>query len=333
MCKKCLLIGMLALAAVVMLAACGGTPAPSIKSAATSAPVAVEQTAVVREVVVAATWTPPATPAEGEAVAAAPGATLPRQAQAGRMIIKNAELDLLVADTDVALDGVTAIASDYGGYIVSTRTWFEQEFKYATVRLGVPVLEFENVLRRLRGLAVQVTNETASGEDVTDQYVDLQSQLTNLRATQARIREFLDKAKDVKEALEVNAQLSEIEGQIEEIQGKMNYFKDRAAYSTISIQLVPQRPTPTPTPTPTQTPTATPTPTPTPAAWRPGETVKGATNVLTSILKGLVEIAIWVVIVLGPFLIPIVVVVWLVIRWQRRRNRPKSPTPPPDAAS
>ncbi len=54
---------------------------------------------------------------------------------------------------------------------------------------------------------------------------------------------------------------------------------------------------------------------------------------LTSILKGLVEVVIWVVIVLGPFLIPVAVVVWLVIRWQRRRNRPKSPTPPPDAAS
>ena len=45
----------------------------------------------------------------------------------------------------------------------------------------------DDILRRLRGLAVTVTNETASGEDVTDQYVDLQSQLTNLQATQARI--------------------------------------------------------------------------------------------------------------------------------------------------
>ncbi len=70
------------------------------------------------------------------------------------MIIKNAELDLLVANTDTALDGVTAIAADYGGYIVSTHTWFEDEFKYATIRLGVPVEEFENILRRLRGLAV-----------------------------------------------------------------------------------------------------------------------------------------------------------------------------------
>jgi hypothetical protein len=179
----------------------------------------------------------------------------------------------------------------------------------------VPVVEFENVLRRLRGLALKVNSEMASGEDVTDQYVDLQSRLTNLEATRDRIREFLDKAETVEEALQVNEQLSQVEAQIEEIQGRMNYLKDRAAFSTIDVQLNPERPTPTPSPTPT------PTPTPTPVAWRPGETVESATNVLTSLLKGLADLAIWIVVVLGPFLVPIALVIWLVIWWQRRKAR------------
>jgi len=152
-------------------------------------------------------------------------------------LIKNAEMELLVSDTDAALDSITLIASDYGGYIISSHSWYEDDFKYATVRLGVPVEEFENILRRLRGLALRVINEIASGEDVTDQFVDLQSRLTNLQATRDRIREFLDKAETVEEALQVNEQLSEVEGQIEEIQGRMNYLKDRAAYSTIDVQL------------------------------------------------------------------------------------------------
>jgi len=242
-----------------------------------------------------------------------------------RMIIKNAEMDLLVADTDTALDSVTLIATEYGGYLISSHSWFENGFKYATVRLGVPVLEFENVMRRLRGLAIKVNSELASGEDVTDQFVDLQSRLTNLEATRDRIREFLDKAETVEEALKVNEQLSQVEAQIEEIQGRMNYLKDRSAYSTIDVKLNPQRPTPTPSPTPT------PTPTPTPEAWRPGETVEGATNTLTSILKGLIELGIWIVIVLGPFLIPLALIIWLIVWWQRRKGRqasPPEPTPP-----
>jgi hypothetical protein len=107
----------------------------------------------------------------------------------------------------------------------------------------------------------------------------------------------------------------------------MNYLKDRAAFSTIDVQLNPQRPTPTPSPTPT------PTPTPTPVAWRPGETVQEATGVLTSIVKGLVDLAIWVVVVLGPFLVPLALLVWLVIWLRRRRARSASPPEPPEAPS
>ncbi len=309
---------------LLLLAACGASPEPEtlvehvVQTVEVEMPVA---ETVVEKVMVEATGAPQATPAPGS-----PGLAAPYRAQVERMIIKNAELDLLVSDTDVALDSITVIAADYGGYIISSHTWFEDEFKYATVRLGVPVVEFENILRRLRGLALKVNSEVASGEDVTDQYVDLQSRLTNLQATRDRIREFLDKAETVEEALQVNQQLSEVEAQIEEIQGRMNYLKDRAAYSTIDVQLNPQRPTPTPSPTPT------PTPTPTPEAWRPGETVKDATGVLTSVVKGLVDLAIWVIVVLGPFLVPVALLVWLVI-WLRRRaarsaSRPEPPEPP-----
>ena len=63
-------------------------------------------------------------------------------------------------------------------------------------------------------------DESASGQDVTDQYVDLQSRLRNLEATEATIRSFLEKAETVEESLQVNRQLSEITDQIEEIKGK-----------------------------------------------------------------------------------------------------------------
>jgi hypothetical protein len=327
MTKNPLPIVVVVLAMLMLLAACGASSEPEtvveqVEVGAPGADSVVEAETVVEEVELQPTAPPQPTPAPGS-----PGLASPYRAQVERMIIKNAEMDLLVSDTDVALDGITVIAADYGGYIISSHTWFENEFKYATVRLGVPVVEFENILRRLRGLALKVNSEVASGEDVTDQYVDLQSRLTNLQATRDRIREFLDKAETVEEALQVNRQLSEVEAQIEEIQGRMNYLKDRAAFSTIDVQLNPERPTPTPSPTPT------PTPTPTPVAWRPGETVEDATGVLTSIVKGLVDLAIWVVVVLGPFLVPLTLLVWLVIWWRRRVARSASPPEPTSSDS
>ena len=233
--------------------------------------------------------------------------------RANRMIIKNAELHLLMEDVGSGVDRVTQVAADTFGYILSSRTWYKGGFQYATITIGVPVTEFEGALRRLRGMAVRVQDENASGTDVSDQYVDLESRLRNLEATEARIRTFLDQAADVEESLRVNQQLTEVTAQIEEIKGQMSYLKDRAAYSTITVNLVPQMPTPTPAPT------ATPTPTPVPDVWRPDQTFQRATGVLGGILRVVGDTAIWVAVVLGPFVVPGALALWVVYRTARKR--------------
>jgi hypothetical protein len=228
-------------------------------------------------------------------------------ARSNRMIIKNAEVKLLVEDTDTAIDRATQIVSDVGGYIISSRVWYdmwgEDSYKYSTITIGVPVNEFERTLRRLRDIAIKVLDENATGEDVTDQFVDLESQLENLEATQDRIRGFLDQAKTVEEALSVNKELSEIEAQIEEIKGRINYLSDRAAYSKITISIEPEL---------EELPTPTVEPTSTPEAWRPSETFDNATKTLKSTYQGLIDIAIWLAFVILPVLAPFVLIAWLV---------------------
>jgi hypothetical protein len=246
---------------------------------------------------------------------------------AARMIIKNAEVKLLVANTDIAIDGVTQIVGDVGGYIISSRVWYqpyyEENYKYATITMGVPVDQFETAMRRLRSLAVQVVDETASGEDVTDQFVDLQSQVQNLEATRDRIRGFLDQAKTVDEALRINQQLSDVERQIEEIKGRMNYLTDRSAYSTITVTLEPELPEITPTPT------ATPLPTPTPKPWDPGETIDRSRETLTKSYQGLAEFFIWLAMVFIPIFGPWIFLAWLI--WRLLRRKLNKPAPPPQS--
>jgi len=336
----------LALLAVVALAAGCATPTPEVIEKIVTQVVkeAVRETVVVegipqvvekevtkvveveKEAVPAPTMPPPQ-PGE-ETAGEASAALLPVAYRTDRMIIKNAELELLVADTDVAIDRVTQIAADTFGYIHSASTWVEKNFKHATITMKVPATEFENALRRLRALALKVQNENASGTDVTDVYVDMESRLRNLEATETRIRSFLDKAATVEEALQVNEELSEITAQIEDVKGKMNYIKELAAYSTITVHLSPEIPTPTPTATSTVTPTPTATPTATPVAWRPGETFEGARYVLGNIVRTLGNFLIWVIIVLGPFALLLGLIVW-VATWARRRlKRGQAASPP-----
>jgi hypothetical protein len=313
---------LIALFSVMILAACGApAPAATEALAATEAPI-VEAPA---EELYAQDGV-----AESESKAGEPSPAMPTAgvydpnnplsdpniaANAARLIIKNAEARLLVADTDVAIDRTTQIVGDMGGYIISSRVWYQDwfdgeeysNFKYATLTMGVPVNQFERTLSRLRGLAVRVLDETASGEDVTDQFVDLQSQLTNLEATRERIKTFLDEAKTVDEALRINAELAEIERQIEEIKGRMNYLSDRSAYSTITVNFEPELP---------ETP---PTPTPVPDTWDPGKTFEDAKKSVTSAYQGIVDFLIWVFVVFVPIIVPPVLIIWVIWRLVRRK--------------
>lgn len=220
------------------------------------------------------------------------------------LVIKDAELGLVVQDVDSSVNRLTQLVADYGGYIINSEVVVNENFKTAYIRLAVPVQNFERALNDVRRLAVQVERERASGQDVSAEYTDLQSRLTNLEVTAARVREFLKDAKTVEESLRISGQLSELEQQIEQVKGQMRYYEGRAAFSTMTVSLRPpfNTPTPSPTPTPTNTPTATPTATPTPG-WQPSATVQQASNVLTNILQIVADMLIWVVIVGGPFIV------------------------------
>jgi hypothetical protein len=219
--------------------------------------------------------------------------------RSNRMIVKNSDMRLLVEDTNIAIDRTTQIVGDAGGYIVSSRVWFqdygEHQLKYASVTLGVPVDEFEKVLSRLRGLAIEVRDETASGDDVTDQYVDLQSQLTTLEATRERVKSFLDEAKTVDEALRINQELANLDAQIEQIKGRMNYLSDRSAFSTITINFEPELPELEPLPAP---------------GWNPGAVVKEAVEVLKTAYQGIAGFVIWLFVVVLPILLPPALILW-----------------------
>ena len=318
-----ILIGSL-LAVVLGLTACGGAPAPTRPAE----PVVVEKE--VEKIAEQPAEAPKAEATAAPAADQANTASLVSNNQPNvynRLIIKNAEVALLVEDTDTAINRSLGIITDYGGYVVSNRTWIQDNYKYATLTIGVPAENFEEMLRRLKAIAIAVTNETASGQDVTDEFVDLKSRLTNLEATAARMREFLNQAKTVQESLDVNAKLAEIEGQIEEVKGRMTYLKERAAFSTITLQIAPQIPMPPPPPIPTPTPT--PTATPTSEPWTPGRTFNQATTVTshaaTSLFQVTVDLLIWLVIVILPFALPIVAVIWLasrLARWWGRSTLP-----------
>jgi len=234
-----------------------------------------------------------------------------------RLIIKDGRMILTVLDTETAVNSATQLTVGLGGYVISQNMFDDdQGFKYATMRVAVPVDQFEFALRELRKLG-DVTDESSSGEDVTDEYVDLNSRLTNLQATRQRLLDFLEQAQTIDEILEVNEELKSVEEDIAVIQGRVNFLQDRAAFSTIDLTLNPLLPTPTPSPTPTATPL------PTPESWLPGNTAQTAVVELENTAANVADFGIFYGILCGPWLLVLLLVIWIIVsvrRWLQRRN-------------
>ncbi len=274
-----------------------GCAAPAIEEPAA------EEAAPAEEEVIEAELAMDEAYADDVAVASTAGdsqaATLPQD----RMIIKNGEISLLVENTSASIDRVTQVATDNGGYVVSSQVYMEGEYQAATLTIAVRSDKFETAMNRLRLIALEVLRESSTGEDVTGEYVDLESRLRNLEATRDRIRTFLDEAKDVEESLDVNRELSEIEAEIEQVKGRMEYLSGRSAFSTITVDIH-------------QAVNVTPTPTP---PWSASRVFKNAAESQSVLFRGLIGALIWIVVVPGPY-IAAGLIVFFVVRRLARNN-------------
>lgn len=258
------------------------------------------------------------------------------QQRVNRLVIKDGELEILVTDTDLAVDAALGLATTFDSYVLQQRVWDgpDRRYRYGIITFGMAVDDFEGLMQALKSLGT-VLNETASGQDVSDQQRDVDSHLSSLYETQTRLRQFLDRAADITETLKVHQELLAIEGEIGEAQGQLNFLSDRAASATLTLNLTPFIPAPTPSPTRTPRPTVTPTPSatptsiPTPESWRPGDTAETAMVRLQNSAQRTADFTIYRAIVCGPWLIIISLfgyAIWRVSRPLRLRtaSRPKS---------
>ena len=236
-----------------------------------------------------------------------------QDAVAERMIIRTGNLSLVVADTEQAVAGIEAIVASLKGYVVDSRSWRTGEQTRANMTIRVPAGSFEAARDLIKELATVVNQDAASGEDVTEEYADLDAQLRNLEAAEEELRELLTQVRErtgkAEDILAVYRELTNIRGQIERIKGRTQYLERMTALATIYVDLEPDivdKPV-------TQT------------GWRPGATLASALGQLVSSLQWLADALIWIVLYVLPIgilvLLPLAVLLFLVSRWRRSRAR------------
>ncbi len=225
-----------------------------------------------------------------------------------RLIIRDARLDLVVSDTEDALAEIEDVTSEMDGFVVESNVYQYGESKRATVQIRIPAEKLDEALERFRGMATEVRSENVSGQDVTDEYVDLQSRLRSKEATEAKLLEFLQEAEDTEAALSVYAELERIQTDIEVIKGRMQYLEQSAAMSSVTIELTPDE-------------LAQPIEI---GGWHPEGTLRDSVEALIRVLQFLVDALIVIVVVVLPVVIVIfgpLVGLFFIIRAIVRKRR------------
>jgi len=236
------------------------------------------------------------------------GNTTSSTTQAERLVIKNATLSIVVDDTTTTINSITKMAEDMGGFVVSLNTSqtlasSNKKVQSAKMVVRVPAEKLNEALAQIKKSSAEVLNENISGQDVTSEYTDLKSQLTNLERAEKQLQTFLDQTKNTDETLKVYNQLVSIRQQIETVKGRMKYYEQSAALSAITLTI-----TPNALNTPIQV-----------AGWRPEGTVKESIETLIKILQNLADFLIRFGIVCMPFLIVLGVPTFFFGRWAWRK--------------
>jgi hypothetical protein len=241
---------------------------------------------------------------------------------AEQLIIRTKSMTLRVKNAKKSKTAAEALAKRYGGFITdasvtsqggqvitpqmeggqpSPTTTGPGPFT-AVVTVKVPAAKYEGLIGEARKLG-DVLVENESQQDVTQQHADLAARLKNLKAEETRLQTFFDRAKNVRELLEVERELARVRGEIESMQAQLDYLNRQVALATLTLTL--EEPPRIVGPT-------------SPEGWGVLGAFGDAIRLFVEVIKFLIRLTG----LLLPFLI-MLAIVWLLIRRRNKRWRAK----------
>jgi hypothetical protein len=237
---------------------------------------------------------------------------------AERIVIKNASLALVVDDPSASMDNISRLAEEMGGFVVNANLYQQfleagVEVPRASITIRVPAERLNEALGRIKAESDQdPQSESINSQDVTSDYVDLQSRLSNLESAEAQLTLIMEDAYKTEDVLAVYNELVRVREQIEIIKGQIKYYEESAALSSINTELIANE-------------AAQPL---TIGGWQPQGVAKGAVQALINTMQFIVNAVIWIAIYVLPVLLVLYLIVFLPIsflwkRWRKRRAEQK----------
>lgn len=160
-----------------------------------------------------------------------------------RKIVRNGEIVLELDDPAEGQRRAGAVAESHGGFVVTSEiSQAGASGPTVKITMRVPAERFGQAVEALRAVGSRVVREKVTGQDVTEEYLDLEARIRTKQALEAQFLEILKQARTVSDALQVQTQVSEVRGEIERLEGRRRYLENQSSLSTINVTL--QTPSP-----------------------------------------------------------------------------------------
>ena len=213
-----------------------------------------------------------------------------------RKVVKNGNANIEVENFDSSVSRIKELASNFGGYVTNSNMWISSsDTKSGNITIKIPEKRFDEFGDSLVQIG-KIKSKEISAYDVTEEYIDLQARLKNLKNQEKRYTELLDMSKDVQDVLAIEVQLGRIRGEIESYEGRIKYLDNTTSFGTFYINLYePEKIT---------------------HEWGIKDAFDKAIDAFIASIAG--------IIILGGFFIPIVVLIgitYLIVKYIKKRGK------------
>lgn len=236
-----------------------------------------------------------------------------------RIVIQNVDMTIVVADPEAKLAAISNMATEMGGFVVSsnisqTYNSVGKPVPQGSVTIRVPATKLDNALSQIKVDTVEVRNLNRTGEDVTQNYIDLNSQLRSMQVAADQLTKIMQSAEKTEDVLNVFSQLQSYNQQIDVIKGQIQYYDQASKLSAINITLIAEE-----TIQPIEI-----------GSWKPEGVARDAIQSLINFWQGFVDFLINFFLLILPVLITIFLPIFLIFLAVRAilRNRKTKKTPP-----
>ncbi|ALM09706.1 MAG TPA: hypothetical protein DEB30_00540 [Candidatus Peribacter riflensis] len=219
-----------------------------------------------------------------------------------RVIIRTARMAIIAEDVRKTVEALRSFIEQEGGFVVSTDVSTDEgSVPSASVSLRIPAERLDAALSYVRQQALRVVSESVSGEDVTEEYVDVKARLSNLEASERQFLIIMKDARKTEDVLAVQREIERVRGEIESLTARKKYLEESAKLSSFFISIATDEAS---IPVVNES-----------EQWRPLVVAKAAANAFVEVLKFFGNVIIWAIV-----FVPVWGTAILVVRYWRKRH-------------